>query len=84
MEDEALFSELLQRTLSAEPDVEIVGVASDGETAVRLAAERCPDAVLMDIELPGEMDGIEAALSIKNARLETGIVILSIHRTVAT
>ena len=38
-----------------------------------------PDVVLTDIELPGEMDGIEAALCIKQERPETGIVILSIH-----
>ena len=79
VEDEPLFSEMLRRTLSAEPDVEVVGVAGDGETGVRFASELAPDAVLMDIELPGELDGIEAALRIKNANLDTGIVILSIH-----
>ena len=43
---------------------------------------RClePDPVLMDIELQGEMDGIEAALNIKKHRPKTGIVILSAHR----
>jgi DNA-binding NarL/FixJ family response regulator len=34
----------------------------------------------MDIELPGEMDGIDAALKIKERRLDTGIVILSVHK----
>ncbi len=80
VEDEALFSELLRRTLSAEPGLEIVGVAGDGETAVRLAGETRPDAVLMDIELPGELDGIDAALRIKRERPQTGIVILSAHK----
>ncbi len=80
VEDEALFRELLRRTLSAESGIEVVGVAADGETAVRLAGETLPDAVLMDIELPGEMDGIEAALRIKEERPQTGIVILSAHK----
>ena len=80
VEDEPLFSDLLSRTLSAEPGVEVVGVASEGETAIRLATELEPDAVLMDIELSGELDGIDAALKIKEGRLETGIVILSIHK----
>jgi DNA-binding NarL/FixJ family response regulator len=80
VEDEALFGELLRRTLAAEPGLEVLGVAQDGETAVRLAREARPDAVLVDIELPGEMDGIEAALRIKGERPETGIVILSNHR----
>ena len=56
-----------------------MGVVGDGETAVRLAGELTPDAVITDIELQGEMDGIEAALKIKEARPETGIVILSAH-----
>lgn len=79
VDDEALFRELLGRTLSAEPGLEVVGVAEDGETAIRLAIDERPDVVLMDIELPGELDGIEAALQIKKERPETGVVILSVH-----
>lgn len=79
VDDEALFRELLRRTLSAEPVLEIVGVAEDGETAVRLASQARPDVVLMDIELPGELDGMEAAIQIKKERPQTGIVILSAH-----
>lgn len=79
VEDEALFRELLIRTLSVEPGIEVVGVAQDGETAVKIATEKRPNAILMDIELSGEMDGIEAALQIKKELPETGIVILSVH-----
>ena len=79
VDDEALFRELLSRTLSAEPGLEVVGVAEDGETAIRLAIDERPDVVLMDIELPGELDGIEAALQIKKERPETGVVLLSVH-----
>lgn len=79
VDDEALFRELLARTLSAEPGLEVIGQAEDGETAISLAREKNPDVVLMDIELPGELDGIEAALQIKNERPETGVVILSAH-----
>jgi len=79
VEDEALFREMLYDTLSKELGLEVVGVAEDGETAIRLANEAKPDVVLMDIELPGELDGIEAALRIKKERPQTGIVILSVH-----
>jgi DNA-binding NarL/FixJ family response regulator len=79
VDDEALFRELLVRTLSAEPGLEVVGVAEDGEKAVSLTREKKPDVVLMDIELPGEMDGIEAALEIKRETPKIGIVILSAH-----
>jgi DNA-binding NarL/FixJ family response regulator len=79
VDDQVLFSELLQRTLSTEPGLEVVGVAHDAQTAIQLANRTTPDVVLMDIELPGEMDGIEAGIQIKQARPQTGIVILSIH-----
>ena len=79
VDDEALFREMLVRTLSAEPGLEVVGVAGDGETAVNLAREKRPDVVLMDIELSGEMDGITAALEIKREMPQTGVVILSVH-----
>lgn len=80
VEDEPLFREMLTRTLTAEPGLEVVGEAADGESAVRLTRELEPDAVLMDIELPGDMDGIDAAERIKAERPETGIVILSAHK----
>jgi len=80
VEDEALFSELLLHTLSSEEGLEVLDVARDGETAVEMAARLQPDAVIMDIELQGSVDGIEAALQIKEARPEVGIVILSSHR----
>ena len=79
VDDETLFRELLCRTLSGEPGLEVVGVAADGDSAVRLAKEKKPDVVLMDIEMPGELDGIEAALQIKKERPQTGVVILSAH-----
>ncbi len=80
VEDEPLFREMLRHTLDAEPGLDVVGVATDGESAVAMAAEKNPDAVIMDIELPGEMDGIDAALKIKERRLDTGIVMLSVHK----
>ena len=79
VDDEPLFRELLCRTLSEEQGLQVVGVAGDGETAIRLAKQEKPDVVIMDIELPGKLDGIEAALQIKKERAQTGIVILSVH-----
>ncbi|OGO02747.1 MAG: hypothetical protein A2Y91_01895 [Chloroflexi bacterium RBG_13_54_8] len=79
VDDEALFRELLRRTLSAEPGIEVAGVAESGEAAIPLVRETKPDVVLMDIELPGELNGIEAALRIKEETPQIGIVILSAH-----
>jgi len=47
----------LQMRLEAEPDLSVVGEASDGEVAVELARVLCPDIVLMDVEMP-HMDGL--------------------------
>ncbi|MDM7998624.1 MAG: response regulator transcription factor, partial [Dehalococcoidia bacterium] len=79
VDDEPLFRELLCNTLSTRQDLEVVGTAPDGESAVLLARREKPDVVLMDIEMPGKMDGIEAALQIKKERPQTGVVILSAH-----
>jgi CheY-like chemotaxis protein len=45
--------------LKAEPDMEIIGEASDGKSAVNMVGKMRPDVVLMDINLPG-ISGIDA------------------------
>lgn len=45
--------------LGAEPDIEVVGTADDGDVAVKRALELVPDVILMDVQMP-RMDGIEA------------------------
>ncbi|HZA42053.1 MAG TPA: response regulator [Actinomycetota bacterium] len=58
-EDEAIIRLDLKEMLEEE-GFDVVGEASDGEAAVRLAREREPDLVIMDIKMPG-MDGLTAA-----------------------
>ena len=79
VEDQPLFSQLLQTAVSSVPDMEVVGIAEDGETALSLFREKEPIAVLMDIELPGELDGIDTALAIRKDNPQVGIVFLSAH-----
>jgi len=79
VEDEPLFREMLVGALSRKANLEVIGTAVDAEQAVELARSAGPDVVLMDIELAGEKDGIEAALAIKKESPGTGIVILSAH-----
>src|SRR5262249_3938889 len=56
--DQALFREGLRKGLGAN-EFEVVGEASDGEEAVRLASENAPDVVLMDLRMP-VLDGVSA------------------------
>ena len=79
VDDQVFFTQMLQSALEDEVGIEVVGVAHDGDTAIRLAREKAPDAVLMDIELAGAVNGIEAGKRIKRERPQTGIVILSLH-----
>jgi diguanylate cyclase (GGDEF)-like protein len=64
---------LVRTVLADHPEIEIVGEAADGETAVALAAELEPDVVLMDIGMAG-LDGVEATRKIRAHRPETRVV----------
>jgi DNA-binding NarL/FixJ family response regulator len=59
VDDEALVRAGFHMILAAQPDIEVVAEAADGEAAVRLARRHRPDVVLMDIRMPG-LDGLEA------------------------
>ena len=62
-DDQALFRAGFRVLLEPEDDLELVGEAADGRTAVELARRELPDVVLMDVRMPG-MDGIEATRAI--------------------
>ena len=57
-------------------DIELVGAAANGEEAVSLCAERHPDVVLMDLEMP-ELDGIAATRLITEAEPGVAVVVLT-------
>jgi len=59
-DDEPLVRDALRDALAAEPDVEIVAECGDGDDALRLAAERRPDVLLLDVQMPG-LTGLDVA-----------------------
>jgi len=77
VDDHALFRRGLEMVLAEEPDIELVGEASDGAEAVAKAGEALPDVILMDIRMP-KSSGIEACRAMKEVAPSAKIVMLTI------
>lgn len=75
-DDQAMLRGALAALLDLEPDMSVVGVAGDGDEAIRLVEAVRPDVCLMDIQMPGR-DGIEATLGIRAASPRTRVLIVT-------
>ena len=76
VDDYVVMRKLLGELLCKEPDMAIVGEASDGESAVGFVRKVLPDVILMDIEMPC-MNGIQAMRFIHNELPDVRIIGLS-------
>jgi two-component system response regulator DesR len=75
-EDQTMLRGALAALLSLEPDITVVGQASNGNEALKLARSLTPDVVVTDIEMP-ERTGLEFAAALKQAESKARIIILT-------
>jgi len=79
-DDHAIVREGLYIMLGNQPDMQVVGIATNGREALRLMDEHEPDVAVMDISMP-ELNGIEAIQQMLPHHPRLKVVVLSIHET---
>ena len=75
-DDQSSLADGIKSVLSSCPDLEVVGIASDGFEALQLTESCSPDVVLMDIRMPN-MNGVIATQEIKRRRPDVKVLILT-------
>ena len=78
VDDHPIVREGVRRILEAAPDMQVVGEASDGASALALAARLLPDAAVVDVGLP-DMSGLSLVRLLKEQRAELTVVVLSMY-----
>ncbi|MGB5618454.1 MAG: response regulator [Desulfobacterales bacterium] len=78
VDDHPVFRQGLRHLLAKEKDLTVVGEANDGQMAIDLVRQKCPDLVVMDINMP-HLNGIEATRQIISACSATRVLALSVH-----
>ncbi|WP_327089776.1 response regulator transcription factor [Nonomuraea sp. NBC_01738] len=78
VDDQQIMREGLVALLGLVEDIEVVGDAGEGETALRLVGELMPDVVLMDLRMP-VMDGVEATRRITAAHPGVAVLVLTTY-----
>jgi two-component system response regulator NreC len=77
-DDHTLVRQGIRLLLETQPDLQVIGEASDGAQVVQLALELHPDVVIMDLAMPN-MDGLAATREIKRVLPATQILALTMH-----
>jgi NarL family two-component system response regulator LiaR len=79
-DDQDIVRDGLELLLKLEPDIEIIGIATDGAEAVEMAEKMKPDLVLMDLKMP-VMNGVDATREIKAKCADVKVLVLTTYGT---
>lgn len=77
VDDHPLVRQGVRDFLDTQSEFMVLGEAATGDEAVRLAGESIPDVILMDLVMPGGIDGVEATRQIKRVSPRTQVVVLT-------
>lgn len=78
VDDSALARRMVSQALTAQPDMEVVGLAETGQAALEKVASYAPDVVVLDLEMPG-MDGYETLRRLKRSNPHLPVLVYSAH-----
>ena len=79
VDDHKIVRQGVRAYLQTLADIEVSGEAASGAEAVASVERMRPDVVLMDLEMPGELDGIAATRQIRQVRPETQVIVVTSH-----
>jgi DNA-binding NarL/FixJ family response regulator len=79
VDDHPLFRSGLRQVIAADPRLELVGEAGDGEDAMLLIREKKPDVAVLDVNLP-RLSGLEIARKLQAGGLPTRVIMLTMHK----
>lgn len=77
VDDHQLVRQGVRAFLDTQSDLSVVAEAASGKEAVQLASQHVPDVILMDLVMPGDVDGVEATRQVKSISPRTQVVILT-------
>ncbi len=77
VDDHQVVRQGVRAFLETQEDLSVVGEAGSGEEAVRLANQHVPDVILMDLLMPGRVDGVEATRQVKHNSPRSQVVVLT-------
>ena len=79
VDDHAIMRDGLLAILGNQPDLDVVGIAADGKSAIAVVDECLPDVIIMDLSMP-RTDGTQAIARIKSKHPDIRVVVLTFHK----